>query len=280
MSVTVAAAVLFVSAVGLGVHRWTWPDGRAWSITDADGLPDRLEVGRTLRLGPADEARVAIARIGTMEVQPGSAITLRSTATSRHRLVLTEGAVSVRVWAPPGTVEIKTPAGDVVDLGCAFRLAVGPAGAAHVSVESGWVQLDSLYGESLVPAGASSTMTPGTRPGAPIFDDAALTFREGIRGLETHLGDDAASAALEFLGDARPRDVLTLLLVAKDAHASVARPLLERAATLRTPPQGVTVNGIVEGDRSQLWRWQETLDLPPLKGWWRNWRDALRPTGR
>lgn len=276
MAAAVAAVALSGVLAALVIHRWSWPAGRAWPIATAAGLPDRLEVGRPLRLGPAQRARVSVARIGAMEVEPGSEITLRSTASNRHRVVLTQGVVRVRVWAPPGTVTFKTPAGDLVDLGCAFRLAVDPQGRAHVSVESGWVELEGAEGESLVPAGASSTMAVDERPRAPVFDDAAPAFREGVRALESRLDEGAAAPPLTFLAGARRKDAMTLLLVAKDAPSGVARLLLERAAALQPPPPDVTIDAILAGDRAPLWRWHAALDLPPPKGWWRNWRDAFR----
>ena len=52
------------------------------------------------------------------------------------------------------------------------------------------------------------------------------------------------------------------------------RPLLERAAQLKPPPSGMTVDQIL-ADGSRLWEWYNALDLPPVKSWWRNWRDAF-----
>jgi hypothetical protein len=48
-----------------------------------------------------------------------------------------------------------------------------------------------------------------------------------------------------------------------------------RAADLWPPPAGVTVSGILRGNRDALWQWRDTLPLPPPKSWLRNWRDAL-----
>lgn len=274
--VAAAAAIVLLAGAGLGVYRWTWPDGRAWTTRSTAGVPDRLEVGRPLTLGPADRAEIAIARIGSMQVHPGSTLTLRSTASNRHRLVLTEGAVQVRVWAPPGAVVIKTPAGDLVDLGCAFELTVDAVGTAHVSVQSGWVQLDNVHGETLVPAGASSTMVLGRRASAPVFDDAAPEFREGIRQLEADLQTPARPVTpLTFLSASRAKDVLTLLVVAAHATPDVAALLLQRAAILQPPPPGVSLESITAGDRGPLWRWYDALELPPPKRWVWNWRDGF-----
>ena len=157
-----AAATLLALAA---FHHWSWPDNRPWPMTLSTGgeaRPSRLEVGRTLQLGPGESARVDVARIGIMDLRPGTDLTLRATASNRHRIVLRKGAVRVRVWAPSGAVVVQTPAGDAIDLGCAFQLSVGAGGAARVDVSTGWVQLDNVFGEVLVPAGASTRMAPGT----------------------------------------------------------------------------------------------------------------------
>lgn len=78
-----------------------------------------------------------------MDIQPGTDLTLSDTRSRHHRLLMTRGTIDVRVWAPPGAVALHTPAGDVIDLGCVFRLVVDGAGS-HVRVETGWVQLDNM----------------------------------------------------------------------------------------------------------------------------------------
>jgi hypothetical protein len=136
--------------------------------------------------------------------------------------------------------------------------------------------MENDRGESLVPAGASSVMTAAARPGVPVFDDASPVFISTVRAAERTADEGMALALVEQVSrEARPRDVLTLLMLANTSRASLKRPLLERAAQLIPPPAGTSVEGILAGDRNQLWRWSGTLDLPPAKNWWRNWRDAL-----
>ncbi len=278
----VAAGLFFAFVGGAMLWQWreSWPSGRAWPVTlhtphTAAQDVSTLEVDRTLQLGATVSADVRIARIGEMRVAPGSALTLSETASARHRIVLDHGDVSVRVWAPPGRFAIRTPAGDVTDLGCIFDLSVTAAGATVLRVETGWVQLSNFQGESLVPAGASATMTRAARPSVPVYDDAAPQFTAAVRAFE--LAADAASRAnlaRELGRGARPRDVLTLLVLANAAPDSFKRAILERAAELIPPPTGLTVDRILD-DRSRLWVWYDALDLPPAKAWWLNWRDAF-----
>ena len=265
-----AAAIFIVSGVALAAWRWTWPDGRAWTVAAAPAsAPHALAVGTPFAAPESEPALIRIARIGTMRVDGGTALTLRSTRSNRHRLVLEEGAVRVRVWAPPFSVAFHTPAGDVFDLGCEFDLTVD-SGSSHVRVTSGWVQLENVFGESVVPAGASSSMQQDRRPGVAVFDDAPEGFREAVRRLED--GDGAIQTILDL---ARPRDVLTLLqLVQRDSLGS--ERLARRAFELAPPPDSDDFARVIAGDRAALDRWMNALPLPALKsGWWWNWRDAL-----
>lgn len=273
-----AAAVLFVSVAVYSAWRWTWPEGRAWSMAivaeagRSRPAPAVLGVGQPLATGPSETARVDVARIGSMTVRPGAEIELRSTASNAHRLALARGTIDVSVWAPPGAVVVHTPAGRVVDVGCAFTLDVDDAGVSRVSVTSGWVQLDSFHGEMLVPAGASSEMRPDAPPLVPVYDDAVPIFRAQVRALERA---EARVVDAAMLAAARPRDVLTLLALARTLPPELARPIIERAAVLSPPPAGVGMDAVATGDRDASWAWQDALPLPPPKRWWRNWRDGF-----
>ena len=72
----------------------------------------------------------------------------------------------------------------MIDLGCFFQLTVDADGVARLTVRSGWVQLDNAFGESLVPAGASSLMQSDRRPFVPVYDDAAPAFGQSVRAFE------------------------------------------------------------------------------------------------
>ena len=266
-----AALVLAVTSVWYSQWRWTWPEGRPWTMSARSAsAPEQLSVGAPLDLGRDEHAVVNVARIGTMRVDGGSRLALRSTHGTRHRLELERGRVVLRVWAPPGSVAFRTPAGEVIDLGCEFDLTVDDAGS-RVTVLSGWVQLANGIDESLIPAGASSEMAMNRGPGVPVFDSASPQFREAVRRYEATKDVAAADA---IAGNARSRDVLTLLMLIERRGPGVDRLAL-RAAELAPMPAGVTVSGIVRGDRDGLWRWRDTLHLPPPKGWLRNWQDAL-----
>jgi hypothetical protein len=269
-----AAALVLVAGGMAAAWRWSWPAGRAWTIESAGAtVPDRLTVGSALTLSSSERARVSVARIGTMQVEGDARVTLQSTQGTRHRLSLERGTVRVRVWAPPRSVVFRTPAGEVIDIGCEFELTA-EATRSVVRVRSGWVQLENGIEETLVPAGAMSEMRAGRAPGVPVFEDAVPGFLAAVRTLEDDQSADRAPALSTIVSLARPRDVLTLLLLV-ERRVQGSSQIAARAAELWPPPDDVTVNGVIRGDRDGLWRWRDTLPLPPVKGWIRNWRDAL-----
>jgi hypothetical protein len=268
-----AAAIVVIAAGGYAFSqwRWTWPAGRAWTMsTRPASAPAELAVGAPLSLGPDERAVVKVARIGTMRVDGGSQLALRSTQGTRHRLTMESGRLTLRVWAPSGSVSIWTPAGEVIDMGCEFDLEVSDL-ATRVRVLSGWVQLENGILESLIPAGASGEMTRGQAPTVPVYDDASALFRDAVRQYERAPGAASLDGIVE---NARTRDVLTLLMLISRGGTGIDR-LTVRAAELWPMPEGVTVGGIVRGDRDGLWRWRDSLPLPSAKSWLRNWRDGL-----
>jgi len=275
------AAALILAVGGAALWRWSWPERRPWPMTVRAGAAppraDRLEVGRQFLAGPDTQALVDVARIGTMTVAPGSDLTLRTTSSKRHRLVLARGTIDLRVWAPAGWVGFQTPAGEVIDLGCVFRLTVTDDGTTRVRVDSGWVQLENFGGEVLIPAGTSSEMRVDGAPLVPVYDASTPRFRDGVRAVERATrADPTAMPNLDFLADAAPRDVLTLLVLARSLPPAARTPMLSRASELFAPPPGVSIEAIVAGDMDKLWLWYDALDLPSPKAWLLNWRDALR----
>jgi ferric-dicitrate binding protein FerR (iron transport regulator) len=277
------AATLAVAAMGAAAF-WSWRShwtaGAAWPLTiegraSQGASASQLRPNQPLRLDPTASANIDIARIGKMRVAPGSALTVLETRSKRHRVLLDQGVVDVRVWAPPATFAFRTPAGNVIDLGCIFTLSVAADGTSRVQVDTGWVQMENGWGEQLIPAGASSSMTATTPPGVPVFEDAAPAFAAGVRAIERNADDALRNGVLDVvLRNARKRDVITLLMLARTSPAG-RRPIIVRAAELVPPPSTVNLDAVAAGDREQLWLWYDSLDLPPVKSWWLNWRDAL-----
>lgn len=271
-----AAAVLVLLASGLaGAYRWrfSWTSGAPWpvSVPGAPSGSGALRVGEPFRYDGEAPATARLARIGRVSIAPSTDLTLTQTSGVRHVLTLSRGRIGVRAWAPPFVVMVRTPAGVVMDLGCAFELDVDDAGVARVVVTSGSVEIENAHGSMRVPEGARAQMSASAPPLVPVYLDASDRFRDSVRAIE----QGAVAAAAAGLTDARPRDVMTLLALASRQSGNDRAVIVGLAATLWPPPAGVDPAGVAAGDQAALWRWHDALPLPPPKQWWRNWRDAF-----
>lgn len=268
-----AASIAVIAGLSaFHVWRLQWETNRPWSIRGGGAFT----VGAPLRVGPTPTT-VNIARLGVLQATPGTDLSLDETASPRHRLTMTRGAIDVRLWAPPGRVAVHTPAGDVVDLGCIFSLAVDAGGVAHLSVRTGWVELTNAHGDAAIPAGASASMSADREPQVPVYDDASAAFRGAVRAIESTTRPVDAQWLRTVAMEARPRDAITVLTLSNVTGLApdVRTALLDTAQRLHQPPTADAVPRIIAGDRDLFWQWFDSLPLPRLKNWWANWRDAL-----
>lgn len=275
-----AALALLVAGSALAL-RFYWRSGDPWEIetlagtATIDGQPagrrDRLAVGQTLVTSAGSRVRVRIARVGELDVAPGTELALAATSARRHRIALRRGSVDARVWAPPFVFAIDTPAGLASDVGCAFRLHyAGDRGVLQVT--SGWVDFDGDSRSSLVPQGAISELNRLLGPGTPYWNDAPPALRAALREFDR----TGSTRALErVLAAARPRDAMTLQHILERARREHRGPLFDRLARLAPPPSGVTREGVVEGNETMIDAWRNALGLGGVKKWWLQWRDAL-----
>ena len=68
---------------------------------------------------------------------------------------------------------------------------------------------------------------------------------------------------------------MTLLMLGARADGNVRSQLLDVAAKISPPPAAINLKAASSGDNEAVWKWVDALALPPVKGWWRNWRDAF-----
>lgn len=276
-----AVAAMLVVALGVALFalRFWWRPGEAWPVVNVSGAPTingsvissnaRLGVDDVLRTDEHSRATVEIARVGELSIEPNSTVSLMQTRGGRHRIRLDRGKVSARVWAPPFTFSVRTPAGLATDIGCAFDLQYdGTAG--EVRVTSGWVDFDGENRSSLIPAGAVAELE-GDNPGTPYYLDATPAFREALRAYDH--GDRIALARV--IAEARARDAMTLLHLLERASYSERPALFDGLARLAPPPARVTRDGVLDGDKEMLGQWRKSLGLGGVKRWWLYWRDAL-----
>jgi len=198
--------------------RSTKPHEDALAVTRIDGSPriasrtvhgrDALDVGAWLETDGTSRADIELAKIGHVEVRPGSRLKLANVSPSEQRLELERGAIEAKVIAPPRLFVVDTPSGRATDLGCEYRLEIVPAGGSLLHVKRGAVELAGNGREAWVPATAACETRAGRGPGCPWFEDASPALVAAIHRIdfETPLADDLATV----LDNARARDTLTL----------------------------------------------------------------------
>jgi hypothetical protein len=274
---SVAAAVLLMAAAA-----WFVLAGRrtGWDVRSIAGLPlvdgarvdsdGRLGIGEWLVTDGASRARIAVGRIGEVDVDPNTRVQLVESRGREHRLSLERGTIHARIWAPPKFFFVNTPSATAIDLGCAYTLQVDDSGGGLVRVTHGWVGFERDGRESYIPKGAVCATRPGIGPGTPYYDDAPSGYGEALSLLD--FGDPRDSRRKEafelVLSRARQRDALTLWhLLGRGSPDERAR-VYDRLAMLMPPPQGVTREAVLQGDRLALDRWWDSLGMDTAT-WWR-----------
>lgn len=241
-------------------------------------------MGQWLETDNTSRAKINVASIGQVEVDPNTRIRLLQTQPTEHRLELARGRMSAHIWAPPRLFFVDTPSAVAADLGCAYTLEVDDAGASLLHVTSGWVALQLKDRESVVPAGAACVTRPGIGPGTPYFEDASELFRKALGKLDFEPWDTEWSkipAVNIVIAEARARDTLTLWNLLYRVQGADRVSVYERLAALSPPPQGVTREGVLQLDKKMLHLWKGYLESSwsnesgLRKGWINTWTRAL-----
>jgi hypothetical protein len=229
--------------------------------------------------------------IGEVEVDPESRVRLLEAKPTEHRLALDRGTLHARIWAPPRLFFVNTPSAVAVDLGCRYTLTVDASGASLLHVTYGWVAFEFAGRESFVPANAMAETQPGHGPGTPFFEDVSPEFRKALALFDFGtLGNAAAmspegervqtpaevhSAALQtILNEARPKDALTLWHMLSRTSGADREKVYARLAQFVPPPDGVTREAVLRGERQALDRWWDALGLGDTS-WWRMWKGPV-----
>ncbi|MQP75003.1 hypothetical protein CQ393_03725 [Stenotrophomonas sp. MYb238] len=275
-----AAAALVACAIGIAAWvpwRLQWSEHRQWAVqTDAPPFPATLAVGQTLATAATQSATLQVARIGRMQVMPGTRIRLADTRTGHHRLELLEGRIRARIWAPPGHFGIAAGASETVDLGCEFEMSRTPQGEGTIHVTSGWVMHSVEGQETLVPAGSTLDFT-GERSGIPLATGASAGFRAAVDRFDRAMaaGQRPADAEALIAREATAADRFTLLTLLTRYPALASGPLYPRlAAMFDGAPAPGHRTAWQHGSVHAMNQWWEQIPRPP-KAWWLNWRDAL-----
>ena len=271
-------AAVIVCVAGVWIARQAVPAG--WDVEKVEGGPivdgdvlaaaGRLHVGDWLVTDAKSKARMEVADVGEVEVEPNTRLRLVRAGSGEHRLSLAEGTITARIWAPPGLFYVDTPSSLAVDLGCAYTLHVDPNGAGLIRVLIGWVGFEAGGRESFIPEGAVCATRPGVGPGTPRYEDAPEGFAGALDVLDfAPRADGRRRASLDLvLERARRRDALTLWHLLMRGDREERARVYDRMAALAPPPAGVTRDAVLAGDRAAIDGWWNSLGLEDT-AWWR-----------
>jgi hypothetical protein len=239
-----------------------------------------LAPGERFETAAGDTAHVAVARIGRLQIAPGSAVRMLDSRSGHHRIELEHGRMHARIWAPPGHFGIRSGAMQVIDLGCEFILERRPDGSGSLSVSSGWV-LQVLGGrEQLVPAdhalnfSADGADTPLRHDAPPGLRSALAALDRALQTATSTQDRDQQAAAVAQVARDEDRYTLMALLIREPALAS--GPLYPRLAQALGMPGSDAIHRAawLQRDRAAIDLWWQRLPSQP-KRWWTHWRDAF-----
>ncbi len=244
-----------------------------WEVARINGSPrigssrmgekGQLAVGQWLETDDSSSAKIDVATIGHVEIDPNTRVRLLETRPTEHRLELARGRMSAKIWAPPRLFFVDTPSAVAADLGCAYTLEVDEAGASLLHVTSGWVALQLRGRESIVPAGAACATRPGIGPGTPYFEDSSSTFKTALSKLDFEPGDTEWSKipALDLvLSESRSRDTLTLWHLLYRVEGADRVRVYEKMVSLSPHPKEVTREGVLQLNDEMLHLWKGYLE--------------------
>jgi hypothetical protein len=253
-------------------------EGRAKVGSQRIGGNGKLAVGQWLETDDASRARISVGKIGHVEIAPNTLLRLDAARSDDHRLTLEHGTMYATIDAPPRSFSVSTPSAVAVDLGCAYTLEVDESGEGLLSVTFGWVAFEVQGRESFIPRFAECHTRLGSGPGTPYYREASAAFKAALAKL-----DFAKLSALEretalttVLNEARQEDAFTLWHLLTRTSDSERTRVYDRLAMLAPPPNGVTRDGVLQGDRRMIDRWWDELGLRDTT-WWRMWKGPWPP---
>jgi anti-sigma factor RsiW len=253
-------AVAALLVLGIAVSRYIQA-GPSWEVVNMDGTSaGRLRAGEALETDATSQARVNIADIGHLTIDPNTRIRLLVTRPDEHRIALDRGRVEAVTVAPPRLFIVETPAATAIDLGCAYMLEVEDDGSSLLHVTSGLVALEREGRETIVPAGAFCRTRAASGPGTPFYEDSSSELQAALDYLDTEKGGPEYAAQLErALRESRVRDALSLWHLIPRLDAQSRGLVYDRLAQLLPPPSEVTREGIIALDPPMLAAWGKVV---------------------
>src|SRR6185436_11506766 len=133
-AIVAVAIVIAITASLVWLRTNRIDPGGHWNVARLGGAPridsqaigdaGKLGVGQWLETDATSRAKIDVATIGNVEIDPNSRVRLLQTNSEEHRLELQRGRLSAVISAPPKLFFVNTPSGVAEDLGCAYTLEV------------------------------------------------------------------------------------------------------------------------------------------------------------
>jgi ferric-dicitrate binding protein FerR (iron transport regulator) len=253
-------AIVALLFLGVAVARYL-PARPSWEVVGPDGMSvGRLRMGDVLETDASSQARVKIADIGDLTLDPNTRIRLLVTRPDEHRMALDRGKVEAVTVAPPRLFIVETPAATAIDLGCAYTLEVEDDGSSLLHVTAGLVALERDGRETIVPAGAFCRTSPGSGPGTPFYEDSSSNLQAALDYIDTGKNGPEYDRQLEIaLRESRVRDALSLWFLIPRLDTQSRGLVFDRLAELLPPPPEVTRDGIMALDPAMLGAWEKIV---------------------
>lgn len=283
IAVTGLAACLLLYAGHL--YRLAWDEGQPWRVTGQTAgdttMSSVIAPGNLLETNKQQSLTIAVARIGRINLSPGSRLRLLETRTGKHRVSLESGHLRARIWAPPGYFGLTDGAAEILDLGCDFDVWKHLDGSGRVYVRSGWIDYEVGSHQVLVPAGFAINFS-ADRPFTPMRPKATREFAMAVQKLEHSMTESGSTstatlAASRLVAEAaQDGDGFTLLSLLTQ-YPQLANgdmyPRLAIALKAAGNDQGHRA-AWVAGNTHAMNSWWDLYPTQP-KNWWVNWTDAL-----
>jgi hypothetical protein len=275
--------VAAAAAVLLAVFGGAWLVRDAWRVEPLAGSPTlrgvsfggRLGLGGMLTTDDSSRARLLVAGLGEVELEPGSELRRVIGRGAERRLALDHGTLHARISAPPRQFVVEARAAVATDLGCAYTLEVGRDGSGRLSVTSGRVAFTDRGHESFVPAGLWCPLR-AEGVGVPRRDYASDRFLAALADYDRqpHL----PSALDAVLARAEAMDAITLWHLLPRVLGEDSARVATRIAALIDVPTAVPMERVLALDHGALDAWWDALGYGGA-GEWRAWKSS-RPPGR
>ncbi|HSD63994.1 MAG TPA: hypothetical protein VLB50_09350 [Ignavibacteriaceae bacterium] len=224
-----------------------------------------LPNGKWLKTDASSEAELKSAIIGDIHVAPESQVKLVAVNKKEYRLFLKSGKISAKTWSPPDFFKIEIPAGEVIDLGCAFTLEAGNDKSSVLEVSSGWTVLKTGEEKFVVPAGMVCATDKNGNTGIPYHMNASSEFKDAL--LMYDQGNDGNDVIQNILSHAKKSDEVSLWYLLKEAKPDNKKMIYDRLAEFARPPENVNYKGIMNNNEEMLLCWWEKLDCGSRTLW-------------